>query len=237
MRLLRALSLLILLTCSLVAKAQLNVEHVMLVGRNALYFEDYVLSIRYFNMVIGVRPRLSEPYFYRALAKYNLDDYKGASDDLTLSIEKNPYVSKSYQLRGLCRVYMEQYDSAELDFRKAIHYEPQNVAVWNNLILCAMQREHWERADALLDSVQLFAPRNADIHLMRMQVSMKRGDTIAARRWVDKAIHFDKYSANVYSARAMLLAQVEKYDSAEVDMDRAIELMPDRSTPLSEFYI
>ena len=27
----------------------------------------------------------------------------------------------------------------------------------------------------------------------------------------------------------MLLAQVEKYDSAEVDMDRAIELMPDRS--------
>ena len=229
MRLLRALSLLILFTCSLVAKAQLNVEHVMMVGRNALYFEDYVLSIRYFNMVIGVRPRLSEPYFYRGLAKYNLDDYKGASDDLTLSIEKNPYVSKSYQLRGLCRVYMEQYDSAEIDFRKAIHYEPQNVGVWNNLILCAMQREHWERADALLDSVQMFAPRNADIHLMRMQVSMKRGDTIAARRWVDKAIYFDKYSSNVYSARAMLLAQVEKYDSAEVDMDRAIELMPDRS--------
>ena len=229
MRLLRVLSLLIIFSCSFVAKAQLNVEHVMMVGRNALYFEDYVLSIRYFNMVIGARPRLSEPYFYRALAKYNLDDFKGASDDLTLSIEKNPYVSKSYQLRGLCRVYMEQYDSAELDFRKAIHYEPQNVAIWNNMILCTMQREHWERADALLDSVQLFAPRNADIHLMRMQVSMKRGDTIAARRWVEKAVMYDKYSANVYQARAMLLAQVEKFDSAEIDMDRAIELMPDRS--------
>ncbi len=229
MRLLRVLSLLLLLACSFVAKAQLNIEHVMMVGRNALYFEDYVLSIRYFNMVIGARPRLSEPYFYRALAKYNLDDYKGASDDLTLSIEKNPYVSRSYQLRGLCRVYMEQYDSAEYDFKKAIHYEPQNVALWNNLILCTMQREHWERADALLDTVQMFAPRNADIHLMRMQVSMKRGDTISARRWVDKAIMNDKYSANVYQARAMLLAQTEKYDSAEVDMNRAIELMPDRS--------
>ncbi len=229
MRLLRVFSLLILLVCSFAAKAQLNIEHVMMVGRNALYFEDYVLSIRYFNMVIGARPRLSEPYFYRGLAKYNLDDFKGASDDLTLSIEKNPYVSRSYQLRGLCRVYMEQYDSAELDFKKAIHYEPQNVAVWNNLILCTMQREQWDRADALLDSVQLFAPRNADVHLMRMQVSMKRGDTISARRWVDNAVLYDKYSANVYSARAMFLAQVEKYDSAEIDMDRAIELMPDRS--------
>ena len=229
MRLLRVLSLFILLACPLVSKAQLNIDHAMMVGRNALYFEDYVLSIRYFNMVIGAMPRLSEPYFYRALAKYNLDDFKGASDDLTLSIEKNPYVSKSYQLRGLCRAYMEQYDSAEIDFKKAIHYEPQNVGVWNNMILCTMQREDWEKADALLDSVQLFAPRNADIHLMRMQVSMKRGDTIAARRWVDKAVYFDKYSANVYQARAMLLAQVEKYDSAEIDISRAIELMPDRS--------
>ncbi len=229
MRFLRVLPLLILFLSPLAVRAQLNIEHVMLVGRNALYFEDYVLSIRYFNMVIGVRPRLSEPYFYRALAKYNLDDFKGASDDLALSIERNPYVSKSYQLRGLCRVYMEQYDSAEVDFRKAIHYDPQNVAVWNNLVLCAMQREHWERADALLDSVQMFAPRNSDIHLMRMQVSVKRGDTIAARRWVDKAVHYDKYSANVYQARAMLLAQVEQYDSAEIDMNRAIELMPDRS--------
>ncbi|MBE6303421.1 MAG: tetratricopeptide repeat protein [Bacteroidales bacterium] len=229
MRLLRVLSLLILLACSLVSKAQLNIDHAMMVGRNALYFEDYVLSIRYFNMVIGARPRLSEPYFYRALAKYNLDDFKGAADDLTLSIEKNPYVSRSYQLRGLCRAYMEQYDSAELDFKKAIHYEPQNIAVWNNMILCTMQREQWEKADALLDSVQLFAPRNADIHLMRMQVSMKRGDTIAARRWVENAVRYDKYSANVYQARAMLMAQMEKYDSAEVDIDRAIELMPDRS--------
>ena len=229
MRLLRVLALLALIVCSLVSKAQLNIDHAMMVGRNALYFEDYVLSIRYFNMVIGAMPRLSEPYFYRALAKYNLDDFKGATDDLTLSIEKNPYVSKSYQLRGLCRVYMEQYDSAELDFKKAIHYDPQNIAVWNNMILCTMQREQWEQADAFLDSVQLFAPRNADIHLMRMQVSMKRGDTISARRWVDKAISYDKYSANVYQARALLLAQTEKYDSAEIDMNRAIELMPDRS--------
>ena len=226
---LRAFFTILALALAIVAKPQLNTERVMLVGRNALYFEDYVLSIKYFNMVIGVRPNMSEPYFFRGLAKYNLDDYKGAEDDLTLSIERNPYVSKSYQLRGLCRVFMEQYDSAENDFRRAIHYEPQNVGVWNNLVLCTMQREEWDEAEALLDSVMQFAPRNSDICLKRMQVSIKRGDTLAARRWVEDAVKYDSYSADVYQARAMLYAQMEEYSAAEDDLNRAIELMPARS--------
>jgi hypothetical protein len=49
---------------------QINTDRVMAIGRNALYFEDYVLSIQYFNQVIGARPYLYEPYFYRGLAKF-----------------------------------------------------------------------------------------------------------------------------------------------------------------------
>ena len=45
--------------------AQINTERVMMIARNALYFEDYVLSIQYFNQVISAKPYLFEPYFYR----------------------------------------------------------------------------------------------------------------------------------------------------------------------------
>ena len=38
--------------------AQLNTARVMEIGRNALYFEDYVLSIQYFNRVIEAKPFL-----------------------------------------------------------------------------------------------------------------------------------------------------------------------------------
>ena len=31
--------------------AQINTDRVMTIGRNALYFEDYVLSIQYFNLI------------------------------------------------------------------------------------------------------------------------------------------------------------------------------------------
>lgn len=60
-----------------VASAQINTDRVMAIGRNALYFEDYVLSIQYFNQVINAKPYLSDPYFYRGLAKINLDDFRG----------------------------------------------------------------------------------------------------------------------------------------------------------------
>ena len=42
------------------ATAQVNTERVMLIGRNALYFEDYVLAIQYFNQVIGAKPYLAD---------------------------------------------------------------------------------------------------------------------------------------------------------------------------------
>ena len=40
--------------------AQLNTDRITSIGRNALYFEDYVLSIQYFNQVIKLKPYLAK---------------------------------------------------------------------------------------------------------------------------------------------------------------------------------
>ena len=39
-------------------RAQINTDRVLLMGRNALYYEDYVLAIQRFNMVITAKPWL-----------------------------------------------------------------------------------------------------------------------------------------------------------------------------------
>ena len=72
--------------------AQINTDRVMTIARNALYFEDYVLSIQYFNQVINAKPYLYEPYFFRALAKLNLEDFQGAEADCDAAIQRNPFV-------------------------------------------------------------------------------------------------------------------------------------------------
>lgn len=95
------LYLYILVACPVLAFAQINTDKVMSIGRNALYFEDYVLSIQYFNQVINAKPYLADPYFYRGLAKINLDDFQGAEKDCSEAIERNPFVVSAYQVRGL----------------------------------------------------------------------------------------------------------------------------------------
>ena len=71
-------------------RAQIDVEQALSIGRNAIYFNDYIVSMGYFNQIIGLRPWMAEPYFYRAVAKINLDDYAGAEADASLALERNP---------------------------------------------------------------------------------------------------------------------------------------------------
>ena len=95
--------------------AQLNTERITYIGRNALYFEDYVLAIQYFNRVIQVKPYLADPYFYRSVAKLSLEDFRGAEEDATEAIERNPFIVDAYQVRGIARQNSGDYQGAIAD--------------------------------------------------------------------------------------------------------------------------
>lgn len=228
MRLCKAVILSLVLFFSTLCSAQLNTARVMEIGRNALYFEDYVLSIQYFNQVIDAKPFLHEPYFFRGLAKFYLDDFVGACEDFSSAIERNPYIAQSYQLRGMCHARMDSVVLAEKDFRMAIKYDMRNPALWQNLGVLAMQSEDWNKAAQIVDSLIQFSPRNSGAYLLRTQISLNLGDTLRALDMVEKAVSYDKYSADVYDARAVVYSGMGNYEAAEKDLDRAIELMPAR---------
>ena len=76
----------------------------MITGRSALYYEDYVLSIKYFNLAIGAKPYLYEPWYYRSVAKFNLDDFVGAEGDANEALKLNPYINDIYDLRAITRI-------------------------------------------------------------------------------------------------------------------------------------
>ena len=209
--------------------AQLNTERIMEIGRNALYFEDYVLSIQYFNQVIEAKPFLHEPYFFRGLAKYNLDDFVGAEEDLSHAIEKNPYVSRCYQLRALCRARLDSLSLAENDFRMAIKYDPQNSGLWQNLAVLCIQAGNWEKASQVIDSLLTFSPRNSGAYMLRTRVALNAGDTLLALNMADLAVKNDRFLSDAYDTRAIVHHEMGNYEAAEKDLDRALELMPTNS--------
>ena len=93
---------------------------------NALYFEDYVLSIQYFNQVINAKPYLYEPYFLE-IGQNKSEDYQGAETDCSAAIERNPFVVGAYQIRGLARIKQSKFEGAISDYKTALQYEPENM--------------------------------------------------------------------------------------------------------------
>ena len=224
----RFASFLIAVLSVVCVNAQLNTVRMMEIGRNALYFEDYVLSMQYFNRVIEAKPFLYEPYFYRGLAKYYLDDYSGAEADLTAAIERNPYVSRSYQLRAMCRARLDSLVAAERDIREAIKFDPYDPALWQNLGVIAMQAGDWERASGIVDTLLAYSPRNSGAALLNTRVALSMNDTLKALDMACKAVEFDVYSSEVYDNRSMVYCAQGEYELAEKDLDRSLELMPSR---------
>jgi tetratricopeptide (TPR) repeat protein len=207
-----------------VVSAQINTERVMAIGRNALYFEDYVLSIQYFNQVVSAKPYLYEPYFFRALAKINLDDYQGAEIDCSAAIERNPFVVNAYQMRGLSRIKQNKFDGAIEDYTKALSYDPENVGVWHNLALCKISKKDYKGAESDLSKLIALSPQYTKAYLMRAEVSLKQKDTIMAMKDYDLALKVDKYDSDVWSSRAAIKLQQGKYKDAEADYDQATYL-------------
>ena len=207
-------------------RAQINTDRMMSVGRTALYFEDYVLSIQYFNQVINAKPYLYEPYFYRAVAKLSLEDYRGAEQDCNSSISRNPFVVNSYQVRGLARVYQERYDDAIQDFRAGLRLDPDNTALRHNLILCLARNDHKEEAILATDTLLTLSPKYAPAMAMRSDLLWELGDSAGALEWVNKAIELNSYDGDMLHHRGVLMARMERYEEAEQDLDKTVYLNP-----------
>lgn len=211
---------------SLNLSAQINTDRVLLMGRNALYYEDYVLAIQRFNMVINVKPWLGEPYFYRALAKYYLEDYQGAEIDCNNAVERNPYALNHYVLRALCRINQNRYALAEEDYQKAIAINPLDHNSWHNIVLCQIELKEYERADSSLNVMLHHWGKETEQYTMKAQVSLLRTDTLKAEEWTDRALELDEYDGKALGLKALFQARREEYKEAEASLDKAIVQMP-----------
>lgn len=224
---LRALVLLALLAAPVRAFGQINTDHVLNIGRNALYFEDYILSIQYFNQVIKIKPYLAEPYFYRAIAKISLDDYKGAEEDATLAIERNPFIVDAYQVRGVARQNLRNYKGAVADYDKGLEQMPEDKTFLQNKAVCEEELKQYDASDSTWHRLLKLDKGNEKAYFGLAQLELARKDTTKALEYVDKSIEISKVNANPYALRAHIESVFKKdYKAALADMNKAIELEP-----------
>ena len=206
--------------------AQYNTDRLVMIGRSALYYEDYVLSIQYFNQAISAKPYLYEPWFFRGVAKFYLDDFRGAESDCTEAIERNPYVMTIYELRGLCRINQKNYQGAIDDYTRAIRYNPDNQGLWHNRILCRINEKDYERGLAEIDTMLTRWSNYARGYAMQAEIYLLQKDTTEAVKSLDKSLELDPYDAGIWAERAVISLARQKWKEGEGFLTKAIHLQP-----------
>lgn len=208
-------------------KAQINADQVMRIGQNTLYLEDYVLSIQYFNQAIAAKPYMAQPYFYRAIAKLSLDDFRGAEEDASIAIEKNPFITNAYEVRGVARQNLGRHREAIADYEKALEQLPDNKGILFNKALAEEEIEDYDASMESFSRLLAAYPRFDNGYLGRAKLELAKGDTISALADINKALDLNKNATNAYVMRAdIAISSSHDYAGALADMDEAIKLQP-----------
>ncbi|MBP1616250.1 MAG: hypothetical protein H6Q14_77 [Bacteroidetes bacterium] len=214
----------ILCNCQMQLKAQIDTEKAMTTGRNALYREDYTTALDCFDQVINVKPFLSEPYYYRAITRYYLNDIKGAEEDCSSCIQRNPFLTNAYQLRGEIRQQSDNFNGAKDDYEQALKEMPSNKFLLVNLGIVNIRRKSYEEAKSYLDKVIRIYPKYDGGYLAMASLLLAMNDTAEALTYYDKTVETNKYISQSYSNRGLFYLQTRKYDEAENDFNDAIRI-------------
>ena len=206
------------------AQAQLNTDRITAIGRNALYFEDYVLSIQYFNQVIRLKPYLSEPYLYRSIAKIQLEDYQGALKDCNASLERNPFSPGSYYARGYIYRQLERWEDAENDYNEALRFSPENRTYMLLRADTRAQRKQYTAALEDIDQLLKREPQSATIWSERGRVCILSHDTLQALEAFNQAATYDKTNPAVWSQLGVTNLMMQREDEAYSQLSQAIQL-------------
>lgn len=183
-----------------------------------------MLSIQYFNQVIRLKPYLAEPYFFRAIAKIQLEDYQGALRDCDAAIERNPFSPGCYYARGYVYRQLNRPEEAEKDYSEALHFSPENRTY---MLLRADTRAQLKRYDeALQDLEQMLRrePQSASVWSEKGRVCILKEDTMEALDAFEHAAQYDKTNPAVWSALGVTNLMRQQEDEAYVQLTQAVNL-------------
>ncbi|MDE6576659.1 MAG: tetratricopeptide repeat protein, partial [Muribaculaceae bacterium] len=207
--------------------SQVNAEQVMNIGRNVLSMDDYMLAIHYFNQAIKAKPYLSDPYFFRAVAKLSLDDFSGAIDDCTSALERNKFKTEAYKVRGFANQCLGNDSLAIIDYNVGLKNNPVDKYFLFYKAVAQTELKKYNEADSTFKVLLRQYPKFEEGFAARGRLNIERGDTASAIEDLDRAINISKSLINPYLMKAEIAWKRKDWEEAGINMDAAIRLRPE----------
>ena len=218
----RTILTVVVLTGAWTASTQYNKEYFFHMGRRFMMNDDYQEAIRTLNILLRADPEAYEGYFWRGIAKYQLNDLLGADADFTIALEKNPVFTTAYTYRAITRSRLGNYDDALRDFQEAIDLRPDLPNPYYSRGVTRLLNQQFREA---IEDFDLFIRQEnkvADAYLNRGVCYLYLKDTLKAYDNFDLAVRTNRENPDSYNRRGTLYMQQRRFAEAEADFDKAI---------------
>lgn len=222
-------SVIALFLCSSNVFAQVDKAYFFNQGRQNLIESKYTQAIDNFNTLIKADTTLAEAYYYRGVAKYNLNDYIGALSDFNEAIVKNPVYTLAYYYRAITFSQLGRYDDGLKSFDNALDIRPDFLGIYFARGVTYLYMQQAQKAVDDFSRYIRFEPQASEAYVRRGVAYLMQKDTIKALTDYNKAIAINAFNADAFTYRARLYLLQEEYNKAVEDLDKAIRLDPDNS--------
>ncbi|MCX6269392.1 MAG: tetratricopeptide repeat protein [Bacteroidetes bacterium] len=184
----------------------------------------YVEALEYLNIAIQQERGAPELYFLRGYAKYGLDDFIGAEQDYSQSIELSPYLADVFTNRAIVRSQLQNFKGSLEDFDKALEMDGSNGEIWfhrarTNLLL----KKYYSCIVDCNKAIQLHC-QGEGVYIIRASAEQEIKRYTEAIEDLDMARKINPQNGYVFSQRGLVWTEMNQSDSAIRDFSRAIAL-------------
>jgi tetratricopeptide (TPR) repeat protein len=184
----------------------------------------YAYAITDFSILIQADSSLYDGYFFRGIAKYNLNDYIGALQDFNKALIINPVYTQAYHYRAITLSQLNRFDEAMKDYESAIDLRPDNVGIHFSRGITFLMSQKFEKSIEDFNVFLRHEPNSSDAFVNRGTAYLMSKDTARALVDYNKAIYFNAFDPNGYIRRARIYAMRNENQKAMKDLDQAIRL-------------
>ena len=166
----------------------------------------------------------SEEYFYSALSKENKENYSGALEDYTKSIELNPNTIFVYYNRGNVKAALKDYIGSIADYDKVIEFNSEDAGVFHNRGVSKEELKDYYGAIADYTKAIEIDPNNIKYYNSIIISKLLLKDFKGAKADCDKAIEIGSNNIDIYLSRGDANNGLTDYYAAIADYSQAIEI-------------
>ena len=210
-----------------------------------LGMEQFQAAIADFNKATELSPKFTNVYNNRGLLYIAQQHYNDAIVEFNHAIEFDPQYVDAYNNRGFAELEAGQIERALDDFNVAIQLNPKYVNAFNNRGLLRAQAGDFENAVIDFTHAMMLDPLNPKYYEHRAEVYLRQGaadKAVADEKKIAWLLQLHDFGARLATStrpareltqRARHYLDVNDFESAMKDLNRAVSLDPSSAEALS----